>query len=110
MRFSPFTTLLAAALAAPLVIGAIAEPMSSARFVQAARCAAYESLPQLASANPNVGVERMRLNAEARRQAPAIVAAARAEIRAIRFNAAAVETTALAHARAHACASSTHIV
>lgn len=108
MRFSHFATLLSALIAAPFAVGAF-DPMSSASFLRATRCAAYESLPQFAEARPDIGPERMRLNAEARRQTPASVAAARAEIRAITVSAATADAAALEHARAQACAATTKI-
>ncbi len=104
MRFSNVATLLSGLIAAPFVLGALGEPMSSASFLRATRCAAYESLPHLAGADSDFGAQRMRLNAEARRQTLATVISARAEIRTVRASAAAADPAKLEQARAQACA------
>lgn len=86
MRFAAITTALSAAIAVPLAIAVTAPSMSENEFISAVRCAAYEE-----ATGQDIGAERVRLNAEARRQNQAIAAQAAAEVDAIAREAAAGE-------------------
>ena len=100
MRFAAFAACLSIVAIAPIAIAGSA--LDQASFLSAARCAAYDATPAIAS--QNFPVERLRLNGEARRQSPALVDQARAEVDAVAKLAATTSPAALRHARASACA------
>ena len=107
MRFAAIATSVAVVLATPLALIVSAPAMSSEAFLNAARCAGYESI---LPASAEQGWMQANLNAEARRQPAAIAATAGAEISAIARRAASVNTPAdaahLRMAREAACAGS----
>lgn len=104
MRFALIATSAAAAVAAPFVVAAAGPQMSSNEFITAVRCTAYE---QVTSPQTNLGAAKVRLNAEARRQAPETAEAARSQVTVIAKEAAGVENAsdaAILRARASSCA------
>ena len=73
MRFALVATSIAAVIAVPFAVSASGAQMTSAEFLSAVQCAAYED-----SAGADVDGLKFQLNAEAQRQAPDTVAEARA--------------------------------
>lgn len=73
MRFALVATSIAAVIAVPFAVSASGAQMTSAEFLSAVQCAAYED-----SAGADVEALKFQLNAEAQRQAPDTVAEARA--------------------------------
>jgi hypothetical protein len=73
MRFALVATSVAAVVAVPFAVSASGAQMTSAEFLSAVQCAAYED-----SVGSDVGGLKFQLNAEAQRQAPETVAEARA--------------------------------
>jgi hypothetical protein len=97
MRFSVIATAAAAVLAIPMALYASAPRMSGEEFLQAVRCTAVQDI---ARPDAELGLVKMQLNAEARRQPAEMAALARAEVRAIAHVAAEVDL----HAYDGACA------
>lgn len=102
MQFARIVTVVAAVIGAPLA-AASTQPMHSGEFLSRVRCAAYESLPQFAGENPALGAERLRLNAELRRQPASTAAAAEAQVRSIALHADLIDAASLREERAVAC-------
>jgi hypothetical protein len=87
MRFALIATSIAAAVAIPFGVSAAGPQMSGDQFLSAVRCTAYE---QIVQPKADLGAERMRLNAEARRQPVETAQAARAEVLAVSRQAATI--------------------
>ncbi|HVV33928.1 MAG TPA: hypothetical protein VHC73_11935 [Vitreimonas sp.] len=90
MRFALIATSAAAMVAIPLVAGAGAPRMSSAEFVSAVRCTAYQDA---AHPDADVSLAKFRLNSEATRQSPEAAAEAHKAASEIARAAAAAENT-----------------
>ena len=88
MRLSHITVAIAAIVAIPLTVNASGPQMSRGQFLSSVRCVAYEDLGQ---AGQDLGVAKMRLNSEARRQPVDAAARTHAEVGAIAVQAAGVE-------------------
>lgn len=105
MRFALIATSVVAVAAAPFVAAAAGPQMSGDQFISAVRCTAYQQVTQ---PNEDFGLERMRLNAEARRQPVETAVAARSEARAVARHAAGIANSAegamMRTERAAACA------
>lgn len=104
MRFALIATSAAAAVAAPFVVAAAGPQMTSSEFVTAVRCTAYE---QVTSPQNDLGAAKVRLNAEARRQAPETAQEARSQVTVIAAEAAGVDNAskaAILRERASSCA------
>ena len=104
MRFALIATSAVAAVAAPFVVAAAGPQMTSNEFITAVRCTAYE---QVTSPQTDLGAAKVRLNAEARRQAPETAEEARSQVTVIAQEAAAVDNAseaAILHQRASSCA------
>jgi hypothetical protein len=80
MRFAVIATTVATVVGVPLAVSAAGRQMSSAEFMSAVECVAYENA---AAQNPDLGVAKLRLNAEAAKQPATVVAAAERQARAI---------------------------
>ncbi|MBI3438193.1 MAG: hypothetical protein HY054_06015 [Proteobacteria bacterium] len=80
MRFAVAATVIASVVGVPLAVSATGPQMSSAEFLSAVRCVAYENAAAPAAA---LGAARWRLNAEAGKQPVAVVALAREQAQAI---------------------------
>jgi hypothetical protein len=100
MRFAFAATCAAALIGAPLVSAAATARMDSDQFLNAVRCAAYESV---AGDNADIGSLRMQLNAEARRQRADVAAQARSDVIAITQEAGSADAETLRSQRAAAC-------
>jgi|CXWL01.1.fsa_nt_gi hypothetical protein len=104
MRISHITVAIAAIVAIPLAVNASGPQMSSEQFLSSVRCVAYEDLGR---AGEDLGVAKMRLNSEARRQPVDTTAQAHAEVGAIAVQAAGIEgaeeRAALRRQRTSAC-------
>lgn len=85
MRLAGSAALAAAVVAAPFLVGLFRPSMTPSAFVAAVGCAAYAD----ASGAP-VGAQKLRLNAEARRQPAAAVEEARVQAIVMTRNAASV--------------------
>jgi hypothetical protein len=110
MRFASIVTLVAAVASAPLMASATSPQMAEGAFVSAVRCAAYDSLPQFAGENPEIGGVRMSLNAELRRQPASTAVRAHDEVEAIVRQAGTADAAALRAERAAACAGSDQMI
>jgi len=86
MRFALIATAAAAAIAIPVAVQASGPSMSGDDFVQAVRCAAYDSAIEAQAA----AAERARLNLEAQRQSPEAVLRAHNEVNTVQAEARAV--------------------
>lgn len=106
MRFALITTVLAAAVAAPLAVDATGPSMSRKAFLAAVRCEAYSSLPQLESERRASVSEQVRLNGEAMRQAAATAATAKEQASAIYAHAATASAAQLRQERNNVCGAS----
>ena len=93
MRIALITTTVAAAVAIPMAVAAAGPQMTSSEFLSAVQCVAYESA---ASPSAELGVAKLRLNAEASKQPPAVAAAAQRDARAISAAVEAGQTVAAA--------------
>jgi hypothetical protein len=106
MRFALIATSVTAALVSPFIADAAGPQMSSAEFLSAVRCTAYE---QAVAPRVDLGALKLHLNAEALRQPPQTAAQAQAEISQISRLAAGIENPAQAamlhRERTNACAS-----
>src|SRR5262245_52428653 len=71
MRFAAIATIVAAIVATPLALASVGPTMTGPEFLNAARCAGYQSFTQA-----DQGWVQAGLNAEARRQPAAIAATA----------------------------------
>ena len=91
MRIAIITTSVAAAVAIPMAVAAAGPQMTSAQFLSAVQCVAYESA---ASPSADLGLAKLRLNAEATRQPASVAAAAAREARVISAAVKAGETPA----------------
>ena len=80
MRFALLTTSVAAIVAIPMAAATAGPQMSSSEFLSAVQCVAYESA---ASPNADLGVVKLRLNAEASKQTAEVAATAQRSARAI---------------------------
>lgn len=80
MRFAAIATLAAAAIAVPAAVGAAGPQMAGEQFLEAVRCTALEDITR---PEAELGLVKMQLNAEARRQPTKTAAQARAEVSAI---------------------------
>jgi len=80
MRIALIATSVAAAVAIPMAVAAAGPQMTSSEFLSAVQCVAYESA---ASPNADLGVAKLRLNAEASKQPAPVAAAAQREARAV---------------------------
>lgn len=102
MRFALIATTAAAVVAVPFALAAAGPQMSSNEFLAAVRCAAYQDV-----SGAQISAARYELNAESKRQAPATVAEAEAEVSAIARQAVNSQTQAdqatLRSERAAAC-------
>jgi len=108
MRFALIATIAAAAIAVPLAVQASGPRMSGEAFVEAVRCAAYESAltPRQAAA------QRAQLNVEAQRQPAAAVQRAHNEVNSINAEARAVANradAAIMRAERAAACSAAHV-
>lgn len=105
MRFALIATSVTAALVSPFVADAAGPQMSSAEFLSAVRCTAYE---QVVEPRVDLGAMKLHLNAEALRQPAQTTAQAQAEISQISRQAAGIENpeqAAMLHReRTNACA------
>jgi hypothetical protein len=105
MKFAALATGAAAMVAVPLALTAVAPQMTGAQFLSAVRCVAYEDV---ARPGAELGLAKMQLNAEARRQPADTTRQAQAVVGAIALQA--VNTNSPADAamiheeRAQACA------
>ena len=97
MRIALIATSVAAAVAIPMAVAAAGPQMTSSEFLSAVQCVAYESF---ASPNADLGVAKLRLNAEASRQPAEVAAAAQREARAVSAAVQAGETIEAARCRA----------
>jgi|CXWL01.1.fsa_nt_gi hypothetical protein len=108
MRFALIATSVAAALLSPVVADVAGPQMTGDQFIAEVRCTAYQ---QVAHPNLELGAERMRLNAEARRQPVETAVAARAEARSVSREASAIansdEASMMRAERNAACAGAT---
>lgn len=91
MRIALIATSVAAAVAIPMAVTAAGPQMTSSEFLSAVECVAYESA---AAPNADLGVAKLRLNAEASKQPAPVVAAAQREARAVSAAVQAGETIA----------------
>jgi hypothetical protein len=105
MHFALVATGAAALVAVPLALGVTGPQMSGDQFLSAVRCVAYADVTR---PDAELGVVKMELNAEARRQPAATAAQAEAEVGAIARQAVNTESAAdaamLHSERAQACA------
>lgn len=90
MRFALIATAAAAAVAVPLAVQASGPQMSGEAFVEAVRCAAYET----AMAPQDTASQRARLNLEAQRQPAEAVLRAHNEVNSVNAEARAVANPA----------------
>lgn len=109
MRFAVLATAAAAVVAVPLAVEASGPQMSPAQFVDAVRCTAFAQV-----FGEDEGAARLRLNAEARRQTPAVAALAHNEVKSIARRAAAFANDAdaamMRAEQAQACAAASAMV
>ncbi|HVY86738.1 MAG TPA: hypothetical protein VG943_16520 [Caulobacterales bacterium] len=110
MRFASLVTAAAMVAAAPVVASATAPQMQSNEFVSAVRCAAYDSLPQFAGQDRDLGLVQLRLNVESRRQSTATVEQARTAVANVAAQGASGDLGALRQERAAACSGSGALV
>jgi len=103
MRFALITTVVAAALSAPLVAGATGPSMGQDQFLAAVQCEAYSSLPQFKHETAADYGQQMRLNGEAMRQPAETAARAQAEADAIYQHANTAAAPVLRQERNAAC-------
>src|SRR5262245_9899194 len=105
MKFAALTTGAAAFVAVPLALSAIAPQMTGEQFLSAVRCVAYEDVVRPGA---QLGLAKMQLNAEARRQSAHTTAQAQAEVGAIALQAvntnSASDAAMIHEERAQACA------
>jgi hypothetical protein len=80
MRIALIATSVAAAVAIPMAVSAAGPQMTSSEFLSAVQCVAYESA---AAPNADLGLAKLRLNAEASKQPAPVAAAAQREARAV---------------------------
>lgn len=104
MRLALIATTAAAAIAVPFMVSAAGPRMSSDQFLSSVRCVAYQDVSR---AGDDLGIEKMRLNSEARRQPAETAAQARTEVGVIAEQAAGLETAEeramMRRARTNAC-------
>ena len=93
MRIALITTSVAAIVAIPMAAAGAGPQMTSSEFLSAVQCVAYESA---ASPNADLGVAKIRLNAEASKQPVEVAATAQRDARAINAAVLAGRTVAVA--------------